>query len=208
MTIYVATTNAGKLRDFAAAAAEAVIKIAALPGMNEIAPAPEDEDTFEANAIAKAMYYSRLAPGLAVLADDSGLEVDALHGAPGVHSARFAADAGFRIAGSAADHNNNEYLLRQLKAVPQQTRTARYRCVLALARDENLLAAASGAVEGEILATPRGSGGFGYDPLFFLPERDRTMAELDLVEKQRISHRGRAFRALIAELSRLNLTAN
>ena len=120
----------------------------------------------------KAVYYSRFAPGELVLADDSGLEVDALNGAPGVRSARFAADAGLVDSPDANDNTdvwNNMVLLQRLAGVPPPQRTARYRCVLVAARDGQLVHTAEGAVEGLILEAPRGTGGFGYDPLFYLP---------------------------------------
>ena len=134
-TIYVASSNAGKLRDFAAAAAVFDVNIAVLPGVREIPAPAEDGETFEANARLKAGAYSRMKPGLLVLADDSGLEVDALNGAPGVRSARYADDAGFDVIDSEdADGRNNLYLLEQLHGHSRPW-TARYRCVLALARD-------------------------------------------------------------------------
>jgi XTP/dITP diphosphohydrolase len=198
--LYVASSNAGKLRDFAAAAAVFGVEIAVLPGLNEI-PAPvEDGTTFEANARLKAEAYSRARPGLVVLADDSGLEVDTLDGAPGVRSARYAEDAGFDLTDSEdADGRNNLYLLHQLRGHPRPW-AARYRCVLALARDGVVLMTAAGAVEGEIIAEPHGTGGFGYDPLFWLAELGKTMAEIDLGTKQRLSHRGRALKALLDEV--------
>ena len=196
-TIYVASSNAGKLRDFAAAASVFGVEIQVLPGLAEIPAPAEDGATFEANARLKAEAYSRARPGLLVLADDSGLEVDALGGAPGVRSARYAEDAGFGGTDSEdADRRNNGYLLRQLRGHPQPW-AARYRCVLALARDGAVLLTAAGAVEGEIIAEPHGDGGFGYDPLFRLPELEKTMAEIDLETKQRLSHRGRALAALL-----------
>lgn len=199
-TLYVASSNAGKLRDFAAAAAIFGVDIATLPGLQKI-PAPEETGvTFVANARLKAEQYSRARPGLLVLADDSGLEVDALGGAPGVHSARYADDAGFDLIDSEdADGRNNLYLLEQLRGHSRPW-TARYRCVLALARDGVTLLTADGAVEGEIIAEPHGTGGFGYDPLFWLPERGKTMAEVDLETKQKLSHRGRALRALLEQM--------
>lgn len=206
MTLYIATSNSGKLRDFAAA--EGLhIPIAPLPNLSTITPPPEDEPTFEGNAIAKALYYSNHAPGEIVIADDSGLEVDALHGAPGVRSARFADDFNFRPTEPLApenslttDQRNNLYLISLLTGIPLTQRSARYHCVLAAARDGKLLAIGHGAVEGEVLTAPRGSEGFGYDPLFYLPELDKTMAEIDVATKLSLSHRGRAFRALIGNL--------
>jgi XTP/dITP diphosphohydrolase len=200
LRLYAATTSQGKLRDFRTAAAAHSIRIAPLPKLEEI-PAPEEDGlTFAANAALKAVYYSRFAPGELVLADDSGLEVDALDGAPGVRSARFAADSGLIDSPTSTgntDVRNNLLLLQRLVGVPQSKRTARYRCVLATARDGQVLHTAEGAVEGLILEAPRGKGGFGYDPLFYLPALNRTMAELDLETKHTLSHRGRAIAALL-----------
>jgi XTP/dITP diphosphohydrolase len=200
LRLYAATTSQGKLRDFRVAAQTHAVSIEPLPELKAI-PAPEEDGlTFEDNAKLKAVYYSRLAPGEWVVADDSGLEVDALEGAPGVRSARFAADAGIVDSPDANDNTdvwNNLVLLQRLAGVPLAERTARYRCVLAAACDGQVLHTAQGVVEGEILEAPRGTGGFGYDPLFFLPVLDLTMAELDLEAKNRLSHRGRAIRALL-----------
>ena len=160
--------------------------------------------TFTANATLKAVYYSRFAPGELVLADDSGLEVDALHGAPGVRSARFAADAGLVDSPDANDNSdvwNNMVLLQRLAGVAAP-RIARYRCVLVAARDGLPCHTAHGTVEGLILEAPRGTGGFGYDPLFYLPTLGCTMAEIDLETKLSFSHRGRAFETLLGILRR------
>ncbi|MGB9145879.1 MAG: RdgB/HAM1 family non-canonical purine NTP pyrophosphatase [Acidobacteriaceae bacterium] len=210
-TVYAATTNPGKLRDFSFAAEDRGIVVEPLPRLRDI-PAPEENaSTFEGNARLKAEYYSRLAPdpSMLVLADDSGLEVDALHGAPGVRSARYAQDAAYTPNPSASaglgwlgddptDIRNNLCLLEQMRGA--MNRSARYRCVLALARAGATILTADGSVEGEILSAPRGHGGFGYDPLFLLPELNRTMAEISLEEKHTLSHRGRAFRALLPQL--------
>lgn len=201
--LFVATTSLGKLRDFRAAAQAHDLEIEPLPNLEEIAAPAEDGATFEANATRKATYYSRFARGALVMADDSGLEVDALNGAPGVRSARFAADQGMVDSPDANDNTdvwNNIVLLEKLAGVPFARRTARYRCVLAVARDGLLLHTAQGAVEGVVLDAPRGTGGFGYDPLFYLPELDRTMAEIDLLTKLSLSHRGRALKALLPRL--------
>jgi XTP/dITP diphosphohydrolase len=203
LRLYAATTSQGKLRDFRTAAEAHSLTIEPLPSLTTI-PAPEEDGlTFVANATLKAVYYSRFAPGEWVLADDSGLEVDALNGAPGVRSARFAADFGIVDSPTANDNSdvwNNLLLLRRMAWVHPAQRTARYRCVLVAARDGVALHTAEGAVEGLILEAPRGTGGFGYDPLFFLPELDRTMAELDLETKHSLSHRGRAIAALLPML--------
>ena len=200
LRLYAATTSQGKLRDFRTAASAHSITIDPLPGL-AIVPAPEESGlTFRANAMLKANYYSNFAPGQLVLADDSGLEVDFLDGAPGVRSARFAADQGIVDSPDANDNTdvwNNLVLLRQMDGVPLERRTARYRCVLVVARDGVALHTAEGSVEGLILDSPRGTGGFGYDPLFYLPSLDLTMAEVDLPTKHTLSHRGRAIAALL-----------
>jgi XTP/dITP diphosphohydrolase len=201
--LYVASSNPGKLRDFAVAAGRYGIGIAPLPGLAEIPAPPEAEPTFEGNACAKAVYYSRRAPGLLVLADDSGLEVDALGGMPGVRSARYADDAGFTPdAALPPDARNNLCLLAALRKTAAP-RTGRYQCVLALARNGEVLGTAEGAVEGEILDAPRGAGGFGYDPLFLIPSLDRTMAELEAATRLSLSHRGRALQAMLSSQSPL-----
>ncbi len=203
LRLYVATSSQGKLRDFRTAAETHAVAIEPLPDLAEIEPPEEDGDTFAENATLKAVYYSQFAPGLLVLADDSGLEVDALSGAPGVRSARFAADAGMVDSPDANDNTdvwNNIVLLQRLDAVPSSERTARYHCVLVAARDGRPTHMAEGSVDGMILNAPRGTGGFGYDPLFYLPKLDRTMAEIDLHSKLSLSHRGRALAHLLAQL--------
>jgi XTP/dITP diphosphohydrolase len=201
--LFVATTSAGKLADFREAAEEYQIAIDPVPGLRTIPAPQEDGLTFAENAITKAIYYSGFAPGEIVVADDSGLEVDALHGAPGVRSARFAADTGLTDSPDANDNTdvwNNMVLLQKMDGVPEDRRTARYRCVLAAARDGEVLLTAEGSVEGMILEAPHGTGGFGYDPLFYLPELDQTMADLDVGVKFAISHRGLAFAELLPQL--------
>ncbi|MFZ0746907.1 MAG: non-canonical purine NTP pyrophosphatase [Terracidiphilus sp.] len=200
LRLFVATTSQGKLRDFRTAVKTHSVAIDPLPGLDNIPIPEEDAATFAANAMIKAAHYSRHLPGELVLADDSGLEVDALGGAPGVRSARFAADAGLVDSPDANDNTdvwNNMLLLQRLASVPAPQRTARYRCVLVAARDGHLIQTAEGTVEGLILEAPRGTGGFGYDPLFYLPEINRSMAELDLDAKLSLSHRGRALEALL-----------
>ena len=201
MLLHIATSNPGKLRDFAAAVTPG-FEIAPLPGLAEIPAPTENDPTFLGNAVAKAIAYSLHAPGLTVLADDSGLEVDALNGAPGVHSARYADDRGFVSRRSmATDARNILCLLDDLGSTREADRTGRYRCALAAARDGVILATSEGAVEGEVLAVPRGNGGFGYDPLFLLPDEGLTMAELPIAEKFAFSHRGRALEALLPKLA-------
>jgi XTP/dITP diphosphohydrolase len=203
LRLFVATTNEGKLADFREAAEEYQIVIDPVPGLRTIPSPQEDGLTFEDNAILKAVYYSGFAPGEVVIADDSGLEVDALNGAPGVRSARFAADTGLVDSPDANDNTdvwNNIVLLQKLEGVPEEQRTARYRCVLAAARDGEVLVTAEGMIEGLILEAPHGTGGFGYDPLFYLPNLDQTMADLDVGVKFAISHRGLAFAELLPRL--------
>jgi XTP/dITP diphosphohydrolase len=209
MLLYAATTNPGKLRDFARAAESSPsIRIEPLPNIAAIPAPPEDEPTFQANARAKAIYYSLRAPNLLVLADDSGLEVTALDGAPGVRSARYAADLAVPGDADTPDNRNNAALLAALAAVPESRRQARYRCSLALARNGEVLHTADGTVEGLLLTAPRGSGGFGYDPLFFLPALGRTMSELPLAGRLALNHRGRAIQALLALLNQQPTTSN
>jgi XTP/dITP diphosphohydrolase len=200
ITLYAASTNPGKLRDFSVTAAEGGFSLELLPNLASIPPPEENEPTFAGNARLKAEYYSRLSSEI-VLADDSGLEVDALGGEPGVRSARFAHDAGFDPPlVPSTDERNNLYLLDRMRG--RTARTARYRCVLAAARAGVVLATGEGMVEGEILDAPLGAGGFGYDPLFWLEELQRTMAQISLDEKHTLSHRGRAFRDLLPQLKR------
>jgi XTP/dITP diphosphohydrolase len=204
LCLYAATTSQGKLRDFRTAAEAHSLLIDPLPALNTIPTPEENGATFVANATLKAVYYSRFAPGSLVLADDSGLEVDALDGAPGVRSARFAADSGLVDSPDANDNTdvwNNMVLLQRMANIPPAQRTARYSCVLVAARDGLPFHTAHGTVEGLILESPRGTGGFGYDPLFYLPHLDRTMAELDIETKLSLSHRGRAIAALLAMLN-------
>lgn len=197
MLLYVATSNAGKLHDFRTAAAAAPdFEIQPLPGLSTIPAPPEDEPTFEGNARSKAVYYSRFAPGYWVIADDSGLEVDALGGRPGVRSARFAADVGFPATGN-LDADNNEAL--QLALIEATNRTARYRCALALAMDGAVEHVSFGKLDGRILTEPQGDRGFGYDPYFFAPELGCTMAEATDEDRLRVSHRGRALRSLLRQ---------
>jgi XTP/dITP diphosphohydrolase len=195
--VLVATSNPGKLRDFAGAAAALGVEIAPIPGFASLAPVVEDGLTFEANARKKAEAYSRYVAGEMVLADDSGLEVDALGGAPGVHSARYAADAPHLAGVNSEDAANNARLLRELKRVPPEKRTARFVCVIAAAEGGRTLEMFRGQADGMILDAPRGSNGFGYDPLFYFPQIDKTFAELGAEEKSKYSHRGAAFRKFL-----------
>jgi XTP/dITP diphosphohydrolase len=179
-----ATGNAGKLAEIAAFLAPSGLDFRDLSALADTTPVEETGATFEANARLKAEEYSRRTPHL-VLADDSGLEVDALGGAPGVHSARYGGP-------DLTDEERCHLLLVALADVPDDKRTARFRCVLAVARDGLTLEIVEGAVEGTILRVPRGNGGFGYDPVFFHPPSGCSFAELSREQKQKVSHRGHA----------------
>lgn len=189
--LFAASSNQGKLAEFrdAAELAGGGVRVEPLPGLASLPLPEEDGATFEENARKKAEHYSRYAPGR-IFADDSGLEVAALGGAPGVLSARYSGQ-------EATDTANNEKLLAALRDVPAERRHARFVCVIALAERGRLIATFEGHVEGWIADAPRGGGGFGYDPLFVPPELGRTFAELTPAEKLRYSHRGRAFRAML-----------
>ena len=194
--IYIATMNPGKLREFREAARPRGLEVEPLPGLESMPPAIEDGQTFEENARIKAEHYSRRAAGPLVLAEDSGLEVDQLEGAPGVYSARYAAvlARGGGTHENSDDEANNAALIAQLKHLPAGRHTGRYVCVIALGQNGKTLKTFRGTAEGELITTPRGTGGFGYDPLFYFPALNKTFAELPLAEKGRYSHRGNAFR--------------
>jgi XTP/dITP diphosphohydrolase len=195
--ILIATSNPGKLRDFAGAALRHGVEIDGIPDFSSLPAVVEDGLTFEANARKKAEEYGQHLPGEIVVADDSGLEVDALDGAPGVHSARYAADEPHRAEANTDDDANNARVLRELHGVRPDQRTARFVCVLAVARDGKTLAMFRGTAEGIILDAPRGTNGFGYDPLFYFPQIGKTFAELSAEEKSEYSHRGAAFRKFL-----------
>jgi len=197
--VLVATSNAGKIRDLVGAAKAHGIAIATLPDFASLATVIEDGPSFEANARKKAEHYSHYCQGELVIADDSGLEVDALKGAPGVRSARYAADEhdSHEHARNSDDAANNARLLRELHDVPEEFRNGRFVCVIAVARNGHTLATFEGRAEGLILHAPRGSNGFGYDPLFFSPQIEKTFAELTAEEKAKYSHRGAAFRRFL-----------
>lgn len=199
--ILIATSNPGKLRDFAGAASSQEIVVESVPNFSSLPPVVEDGLTFEANARKKAESYSRYVPEEIVLADDSGLEVDALGGAPGVHSARYAADQPHLVDNNTDDHDNNARLIRELRKIPPEKRTGRFVCVIAAARDGETLAVFRGEAEGVLLDVPRGSNGFGYDPLFYFPPIQKTFAELTAEEKAQYSHRGKAFREFLGWIS-------
>jgi XTP/dITP diphosphohydrolase len=200
--ILIATSNPGKLRDFAGAAQRHGVEIAGVPGFSSLPSVVEDGLTFEANARKKAEAYSQHVPGEIVVADDSGLEVDALKGAPGVHSARYAAPdlenkQPHEASANMDDKANNARVLRELKDIPRAQRSGRFVCVLAAARDGKTLATFRGTSEGVILDSPHGTNGFGYDPLFYFPQIEKTFAELSAEEKSKYSHRGAAFRKFL-----------
>ncbi|HUO14737.1 MAG TPA: RdgB/HAM1 family non-canonical purine NTP pyrophosphatase [Verrucomicrobiae bacterium] len=195
--VLIATSNAGKLRDFAGAASAHGIEIVGIPNFSVLPQVVEDGRTFEENARKKAVEYSRYVPGEIIVADDSGLEIDALNGAPGVHSARYAADEPHLAEENTDDEENNARVLQELKGAPAEKRTGRFVCVLAAARNGEILAVFRGTAEGVILEAPRGSNGFGYDPLFYFPSIQKTFAELTAEEKSKYSHRGAAFRQFL-----------
>ncbi len=185
MKLYCATTNPGKLREVQRAL-EDFIDVEPLPNLAAIAAPDETGATFEDNAAEKALYYSKFCDGY-VFVDDSGLEVDALNGAPGVYSARFAGP-------NATDDANNQLVLQRMRGV--QNRTARFVCVVALAHAGELVQTFRGEVDGHLLDAPRGTNGFGYDPLFFYPPFGCTFGEAPLDRKMEVSHRAKALRAL------------
>ncbi|HEX8925805.1 MAG TPA: RdgB/HAM1 family non-canonical purine NTP pyrophosphatase [Terriglobales bacterium] len=194
--ILVATSNPGKIRDFVGAARVHGVELETLPEYKQIESPEEHGSTFEANARIKAEYYSLHVPGQFVLADDSGLEVDALNGAPGVRSARYATDETGYI-GDDIDDRNNALVLEKMSEVPDAQRSGRFVCVLALAKDGMTLATFAGKAEGVILHELRGGNGFGYDPMFFFPQIGKSFAELSAEEKSHYSHRGAAFRKFL-----------
>lgn len=196
MRLLVATRNAGKKREYERLLEGLGLELVTLEDLGIDLEVAETGDTFAANALLKATGYAE-ASGLPTLADDSGLEVDALGGAPGVRSARYAAEAG-----AATDEDRYRVLLDALRGVPEAQRTARFRCVIAVAWPDGAVDTAEGAVEGRIAASPRGEHGFGYDPVFYLPEYGRTMGELAPEAKNRISHRARAALAIRPALAR------
>jgi XTP/dITP diphosphohydrolase len=200
LTILFATTNPHKVRELRSVLEPLGIFVRALDSLPSVPAEPdEDEDTFAGNARIKAIAYAR-ATGLPCLAEDSGLEVDALGGAPGVHSARYAGATGTR---DERDRANNEKLLAALSGVPAERRTARFVCAMCLAsREGHVLLETTGTYEGVIAEAPRGEGGFGYDPLLYLPDAGRTSAELTEKEKAERSHRGKAARQLAKGLVR------
>lgn len=182
--LLIASGNQGKLKEFAALFSDLPFRLYSFKDFPELVPAAEDGETFAANALQKAA-AAAAATGLPAIADDSGLCVDALQGRPGVYSARYAGE-------HAGDAANNSRLLAELAGVPLSGRTAAFHCVIALCAPQAEPCFFSGQLPGIILETAAGEGGFGYDPLFLVPEYGKTLAELPLEVKNRISHRGRA----------------
>lgn len=201
--LFLASSNPGKLEEFRALAATdapgaadglgADLEIELLPEFDSLPSFEEDTPTFAENAAGKALHYSRLGEGL-VFADDSGLVVPALGGAPGVHSARYAGP-------NATNAARIEKLFGELRGKKDRERAAYFVCAIALAEHGRAMAIVTDCVDGEILESPLGSGGFGYDPVFYFPPLKKTFAELLLDEKNQISHRGKAFRKLLNSLS-------
>ncbi|SPF49775.1 Non-canonical purine NTP pyrophosphatase [Candidatus Desulfosporosinus infrequens] len=189
MKIILATQNQGKIRELQDLLVDEGILVLSLLDISDWVDVEETGETFADNAALKARAAVRRT-GLIALADDSGLEVDALNGAPGVYSARYAGEP-------KDDGRNNDKLLHLLETTPDDKRTARFRCALVMATPFGKEYLTEGAVEGRILRERRGLDGFGYDPIFYLPEYERTMAELTLAEKNNISHRAQAFRKVI-----------
>jgi XTP/dITP diphosphohydrolase len=200
--LFLASSNPGKLGEFRAPARtsapggadvlDAGAEIELLPGFESLPSFPEDAPTFAENAAGKALHYSRFAEGL-VFADDSGLVVPALGGAPGVYSARYA-------GANATNAERIAKLLGELRGREGEARAAYFVCAIALANRGQAIAIVTARVDGEILESPRGGGGFGYDPVFYFPALKKTFAELLPEEKNKISHRGKAFRKLLAGL--------
>jgi len=197
MKILIASSNSGKLRDFSGAASLFKVEFELIANFKQLPEAVEDGKTFADNARKKSEHYSRWVAGQLVLADDSGLEVEALGGAPGVHSARYAAlETG--TPGNSADAQNNARLLRELAEVEEARRGARFVSVISVAQDGRELASFRGEAEGVLLRSPRGNNGFGYDPLFWYAPLGKTFAELTAEEKAAVSHRGNAIRKFLA----------
>jgi XTP/dITP diphosphohydrolase len=189
--LLLASSNANKLREYRSMAEGAAIELDLLPRFRELPAFPEDAPTFAENAAGKALHYSRSSEEI-VFADDSGLVVPALDGAPGVHSARYAGP-------DANDAKRIGKLLNEMRGMKGDERRARFVCVIAAARAGQMLAVMSDSAEGIIADGPRGHEGFGYDPIFYFPVRSKTFAELREAEKNEMSHRGKAFRKLLAD---------
>ena len=188
MEVVVASGNKGKIREIRNALKGFGLRIYALSDFQDVPEVEEDGNSFTENALKKARFYSKLF-GKLTIADDSGLEVDSLKGMPGIYSARY---AGERASG----RENNQKLLREIQGVPISQRGARFKCIIAMTSPDGREAIAEGSCKGRIGFKEKGRKGFGYDPLFILPKYGKTMAELTLEEKNRVSHRGKALRKL------------
>jgi len=186
--LIVATRNRGKIREIREALKGLGIRIYALSDFDGVAEIEEDGKSFTENALKKARFYSKVF-GKLTLADDSGLEVECLKGMPGIYSARYAGER-------ASNRENNQKLLKEMEGIPLSKRGARFKCVMALVSPDGKEAMTEGSCQGRIGMRERGRRGFGYDPLFILPKYGKTMAQLPLKEKNRISHRGKALRRL------------
>ncbi|MEM7344151.1 MAG: RdgB/HAM1 family non-canonical purine NTP pyrophosphatase [Chloroflexota bacterium] len=189
--LLIATNNLHKVEEYQEIFADLPVQLTSLAAEGITLDPEETGDTFVANALLKAEAFAEVS-GLLTLADDSGLEVDALNGEPGVYSARY---------GNTPKHDHvarYQLLLEKLKGVPDAERTGRFRCVIALAINQTVIGTVDGRIEGVITREPKGSSGFGYDPVFFVPDLNRTLAELSSAEKHQISHRGRAAQAAVS----------
>src|SRR6185437_3200954 len=193
--VLVASSNPGKLADFAAAATLFDIELSPLSGIKQIQAPEETGTTFEENARLKAEYYSRHAPGEVLIADDSGLVVDALGGEPGVRSARYAEDAG--ISTHDPDAANNALLLKNAERIPDPQRQCSFVCAIAAAQNGSTLHTFTARANGMLLREARGDNGFGYDPLLYFPQLSKSFAEISREEKLKVSHRGAAFRMFL-----------
>jgi XTP/dITP diphosphohydrolase len=193
MKIFLASSNPGKLREYRELAGNAALELDLLPNFRDIPVFEENAPTFSENSAGKALYYSRFSSET-VLADDSGLVVPALGGAPGVFSARYAGP-------NATDADRVSKLLRELENAEGVERSARFVCVTSIAKQGRALAVVSASADGLIASEPRGLGGFGYDPVFYFEALERTYAEISSAEKQVYSHRGKAFRKILYVLS-------
>ncbi len=188
MEIIVATKNKGKIREIRKALKGLRLKIYSLNDFSDIPEIEEDGKSFHENALKKARFYSTYF-GKLTIADDSGLEVDGLKGLPGIYSARYAGEG-------ASDREKNQKLLREMEGVPISKRGARFRCVITIVSQDGREAISDGFCKGRIGFKEVGKKGFGYDPLFIIPQYGKTMAQLSIEEKNRISHRGKALRKL------------
>jgi XTP/dITP diphosphohydrolase len=193
--LLIASNNKNKLKELMSLFADLPISITSLKDQGIEHEVAETGTTFEENAILKAREYARLS-GLVTLADDSGIEVDALDGKPGVYSARYSGEG-------ATDEQNWQKLLEELKSVPKEKRTARYRVVLAIAKPNGEVETCAGSLEGVITESPQGEGGFGYDPVFYIPQFNATAAEVDQEQKNKVSHRREALTKALEIIEKL-----